>query len=197
MIICYDDEMKRKRDDAPGATHAQPQCRLLDDLGMLPLMAIWERVRKMPMADSCALLATCKKALSTFGGLTDRMARMQLTVSGKQPEQGRGGLLPSQKALRPYFKQALKTLSWFPAAAIEKLELHVDDDLYYDHEDPMSPALKNFTISAGAWLKHVTSLVMRTAARKLECSWRPAPDPMFNVSVPSVSDTVCDGMMPS
>ena len=196
MIICYDDEMKRKRDDAPGATHAQPQCRLLNDLGLLPLMAIWERVRKMPMADSCALLATCKQALSTFGGLTDRMARMQLTVSGKQPEQGRGGLLPSQKALRPCFKQALETLSWFPAAVIEKLELHVAALQHYNHEDTTSPALMNFTISAGAQLKHVTSLIICAATRKLERCWRFQTDPLFNVSVPSVSDTVCEGMMP-
>ena len=60
--------------------NSQTQCRLLHDLPELSLSVIWQHVCKLPMADCRALLATCKKALSTFGGLVDCMARLELTM---------------------------------------------------------------------------------------------------------------------
>ena len=59
---------------------SQTQCLLLHDLPELSLSLIWQHVCKLPMADRRALLATCKKALSTFGGHVDRMARLELTM---------------------------------------------------------------------------------------------------------------------
>ena len=60
--------------------NSQIQCSLLHDLPELSLSMIWQQVCKLPMADRRALLAACKKALSTFGGLVDRMARLELTM---------------------------------------------------------------------------------------------------------------------
>ena len=57
----------------------QTQCALLYDLPLLPLLALWEHVT-LQQADSWALLATCKKALATFGRLTDRTAKLALIL---------------------------------------------------------------------------------------------------------------------
>ena len=49
------------------------------DFPKLPLALIWQRIRQLPMCDRCALLATSKAALGTFGEITDHMGRLQLT----------------------------------------------------------------------------------------------------------------------
>ena len=59
---------------------SQTQSFILHDLPELCLSVIWQHVCELPMADRRALLATCKKALSMFGGLIDRMERLELTM---------------------------------------------------------------------------------------------------------------------
>ena len=154
--------------------NSQAQCSLIHDLPELTLSVIWKHVCKLPMADRRALLATCKKALSTFGGLVRRMARMGLTMkqirtrSAKQSyDIGGGGSNSSMVAgwasspwvqgqQRGTFSTALLVLSCFKHARLERLDLHfrVSPNLM------LSPALAAFFLSSRRALEHVTCLRM-------------------------------------
>ena len=143
---------------------SQPQCRLLHDLPELSLSLIWQHVCKLPMANRRALLATCKRALSTFGSLVDRMARLELTMkqiptkaaaevstglpcsnAPRAPEQQRGSFSASQLVL-----------SCFQQAKLEHLDLHFRDSPGL----MLSPALAAFFLNSRGALEHVTCLGM-------------------------------------
>ena len=139
------------------------------DIPKLPLAQIWQRVCQLPMRDRCALLATCKAALGTFGQITDRMERLQLmfdqgTVQGPtelvgrlQLGQNRGMTVsdhsPRQdrRNLAPGWIHAQKVLLWFPNATIGRLELHFASA-------GGRRMLRSFTVAAAGRLRHVTAL---------------------------------------
>ena len=131
----------------------QLNCRLLQD-PQLPLHVIWDLVCKLPMRDRCALMATCKKALHTFGGLTTRMARLRLTMCEKPRQTRQATKALAKHLLRGDSSHALGILSQFPDATFEKLQLQ----FIGMHDVPMSASIQHFTAGAGARLRHVTSL---------------------------------------
>ena len=129
-------------------------CRLLE-CPALPLSLIWHHACKLPMHDRCALLATCKRALSTLGGLTDRMERLQLTL-GERPEPDSSTAHVQHGG---YSGNALKVLSWFPGTRIGKLEMRfAAGRMGAAGSRPITPFLRSFATGAQAWLMHVTSL---------------------------------------
>ena len=132
----------------------QLNCLLLQD-PQLPLHLIWDLVCKMPMRDRCALLATCKKALRTFCGLTTRMARLRLIICEKQRQTRQAAAPPAQQRMQGGDPgRALKIISRFPNAVIRKLELQ-----FVGMRDvAMYAPMRSFAAGAGAWLKHVRSL---------------------------------------
>ena len=145
---------------ATNADDTDSCCRLLE-CPDLPLSLIWQHVCKLPMHERYALLITCKRALSTFGGLIDRMERLRLKL-GWTPW-GHKGMVPviqheheHGSAVHPqhggYSGHALRVLSWFPGARIARLELHFPADY------KGSPSLRSFAAGARMWLMHVTSL---------------------------------------
>ena len=160
-----------------GMPPAADQLNLLD-FPELPLALIWHHICKLPMHDRCALLAACKDALGTFGEITDRMERLQLTLgeSGLRwregtdmepcPERLARELLEwktaSEEAQRQQQQQqqpgptshAAKVLSWFPNAEIGKLVLHCAGTSTWQ-------TLQSFTASAACRLKHVTALELK------------------------------------
>ena len=103
----------------------------------LPLALIWQHICQLPMRDRCALLATCKAALGTFGEIADHMERLQLSQGGEvrlsdhAPRQEGEGVRVSD--LTPAWQgdhsrvpgrgHPLKVLSWFPNATIGRMEL--------------------------------------------------------------------------
>ena len=103
----------------------QTQCSLLCDLPQLPLLVIWEHVHTLEQADSWAeswadswddswaLLATCKKALLTFGRLADRTAKLKLILRAADRAHG------EKEAVRGDVSLPLKLLSQFPRAGLE------------------------------------------------------------------------------
>ena len=159
------------------ATPAADQLSLLD-FPQLPLALIWQYMCKLPMCDRCALLATCKAALGTFGEITGRMERLQLTLLGEsalQPwqegvatepltdhylvrQQLSERMAPSEDAQKqPQLGstgRAAKVLSWFPNAEIGKLVMHcAGKDTWR--------ALQSLTAAAARRLKHVTALELK------------------------------------
>ena len=134
------------------ATNAD--CRLLQ-FPDLPLALIWHHVCKLPMHDRCALLATCKRALSTFGGLTGRMERLQLTL-GERPAPDSSTAHAQQGG---YSGNALRVLSWFPGTRIGRLELRfAAGHMGAAGSRPITPSLRSFATGAQTWLMHMTSL---------------------------------------
>ena len=162
----------------------QLDCLILQD-PHLPLHVIWDLVCKMPMRDRCALLATCKKALSTFGGLTTRMARLRLTMCEK-PRQTRQAAAPSAQQLRlqggdpssaleilppwrsgmqapPAQQQLLQRGDPGQALAIlsrfpNAVIRKLELQFVGMRDVAMYTPMRSFTAGAGAWLRHVTSL---------------------------------------
>ena len=137
------------------ATNAD--CRLLQ-FPDLTLSLIWHHVCKLPMHDRCALLATCKRALSTFGGLTDRMERLQLTLAATHINTDRRSLLARPQRGGPS-GYALRVHSWFPGARIVRLELRFAAGCVG------GPSLRSFAVGAGMWLMHITSLKLHAVVR--------------------------------
>ena len=134
------------------ATNADCRLLLFPDL---PLALIWHHVCKLPMHDRCALLATCKRALSTFGGLTGRMERLQLTLGeGPAPDSSTAHVQHGG-----YSGHALKVLAWFPGTRIIKLELRfAAGRMGAAGSRVITPSLRSFATGAQTWLMHVTSL---------------------------------------
>ena len=178
-FIAYEMQLLSPERSTP-AVHAQISSSLpqlddqaaglnLLDIPKLPLAQIWQRICQLPMCDRCALLATCKAALCTFGAITDRMERLQLMFDdgtfhgptdriGGQLAQG-GGARVSDPASRqsdgrnlaPGWIFAQKVLLWFPNATIGRLELHFASA-------GGRRMLRSFTVAAAGRLRHVTAL---------------------------------------
>ena len=175
---------------ATNAEATDSDCRLLE-FPDLTLSLIWNHVRELPMRNRCALLATCKKALSTFAGLTDRMERLQLTLLEATPKPD--GSSRQNAAAHPQLgassggHHAFKVLSWFPGTlCVGRLELQ------FSVGCAGSPSLRSFAFGASMWLTRITNLELNASNSKVRatCKFIQTKYQLMEVTISTTMPTI-------